>query len=119
MAYAEAAVGRVRTALIRRKGVSEKIMFGGVTFLVRGHMCCGVTKEDELMVRVGEARAEKLARRRHTRFCDITEPPMKSMLLVSPPGYRRKADLRNWLDEAVRFVRSLPPKERDLSVGRP
>ncbi|MCZ6867089.1 MAG: TfoX/Sxy family protein [Chloroflexi bacterium] len=35
-----------------RTDVIEKRMFGGLTFMVSGRMCCGVTGED-LMVRVG------------------------------------------------------------------
>ena len=42
MAYDEELAERVREALATRRGVSEKRMFGGLTFLVGGHMCCGI-----------------------------------------------------------------------------
>src|SRR5713226_8948460 len=53
MAYDKALVDRVRAALLRRKGVTEKKMFGGVCFMVNGHMCCGVASKD-LVLRLGE-----------------------------------------------------------------
>ena len=52
MAYDERLAERVRQFLKGRRGISEKKMFGGVAFLVRGNMCCEVNG-DELMVRVG------------------------------------------------------------------
>ena len=52
MAFDEATVDRVRSLLEGSPGYAERRMFGGLTFMVRGHMCCGVIK-DELMVRVG------------------------------------------------------------------
>ena len=52
MSYDEGLAERVREALCARTDVSEMRMFGGIAFLVRGHMCVGIVKEN-LMVRVG------------------------------------------------------------------
>ena len=52
MAYDEALAARIRSAFEGQPGLAEKKMFGGITFMLRGNMCCGVTKED-LVVRVG------------------------------------------------------------------
>ena len=51
MAYDKDLAGRVRTALAEQPVVDEKPMFGGLSFMVRGHMCCGVVKDD--LVRAG------------------------------------------------------------------
>ena len=61
MAYDEDVVDRVRSALGKRKGVVEKQMFGGLTFMVNGKMCCGVTQDDDLMLRIGPERRKKLS----------------------------------------------------------
>lgn len=54
---------RVRRALARKRGVSEKKMFGGVCFLLREQMLCGTSKA-RFMFRVGKAQhAKALARR--------------------------------------------------------
>jgi TfoX N-terminal domain len=52
MAYNEKLPARIRTILSDRPDVREQKMFGGLTFMVAGHMCCGV-HHDELIVRLG------------------------------------------------------------------
>ena len=42
MAYDENLVERISVALGDRTDVSEQKMFGGLTFMLRGNMCCGV-----------------------------------------------------------------------------
>src|SRR5215469_16659243 len=51
MAYDEALAARVRRALAGRNDVIEKRMFGGLTFMLAGHMCCGVNRDD-LIIRI-------------------------------------------------------------------
>ena len=43
--------GRIRPILSRRKGFSEKKMFGGVCFMINGNMCVGTWKRS-LIVRL-------------------------------------------------------------------
>jgi len=52
LAYDAGLVERVRDALGGEEGLRERKMFGGVAFMVRGNMACGVL-EDGLIVRVG------------------------------------------------------------------
>ncbi len=62
MAVDETLVERVRLAMARHNGVSEQRMFGGLCFMVDGHMVCG-THENRFMFRVGrENEAAALAR---------------------------------------------------------
>lgn len=109
MAHDAEAAARVRRLLSRRSGFSEKKMFGGVAFLLDGHMCCGVVSSD-LVLRLGEEEAAKALRRPHTRPMDFTGRPLKSMVYVAPAGYRSAPALKRWVDAAVAFVRTLPPK---------
>ena len=51
MAYDEKFAARVRRRLVDRPGFSERKMFGGLCFLLNGHMCCGINGDD-LMLRV-------------------------------------------------------------------
>ncbi len=51
MACDEKLAARVRALLAEHTDVSERKMFGGLTFMVNGHMCCGVNG-DELIVRL-------------------------------------------------------------------
>jgi hypothetical protein len=72
-------------------------------------MACGVHK-DQLMVRIGpEAHAEAMDEPFTSPF-DIIGCPMKSWLLVHPPGVESVSALETWIDRGLVFARSLPPK---------
>jgi TfoX/Sxy family transcriptional regulator of competence genes len=84
-------------------------MFGGLAFMVRGNMCCGVVGE-ELMVRVGaDGHADALAAP-HARPMDFTGRPMKGMVYVAREGVAADADLRGWVERGAAHARSLPAK---------
>jgi hypothetical protein len=52
VAYDEDLADRVRAVLPAAEAVTERLMFGGLAFMLGGHMFCGVVK-DTLMVRLG------------------------------------------------------------------
>ncbi len=109
MSYDQRLAQRVREALEAQPGVAERQMFGGLAFMIGGHMCCGVTGDD-LVARVGPAAYEAALRRAHARPMDLTGRPLTGFVYVGPKGTARRASLRRWVDDALRFVRSLPPK---------
>jgi len=84
-------------------------MFGGVCFMLNGHMCCGVTR-DLLVLRLGEEGAADAFRRPHTREMDFTGRPMKAMVYVEPAGTATEAKLGAWIEKAARFVNGLPAR---------
>lgn len=90
-------------------GVEEKRMFGGLCFMLNGHMCCGVEK-DRLMVRVGRDRYETLLKKPHARELDFTGKPLKGFPLFIEGGYQTDSRLTRWLDEAVDCADSRTPK---------
>lgn len=109
MAYDESLAERIRTQLRRKRGFTEKKMFGGVGFLLHGHMCVGIWKES-LVVRLGPAGYDAALDEPHVRPFDITGKAMTGWVLVEPPGIADDEDLRHWIGTAVRFVGTLPPK---------
>ena len=109
MAYSESLVLRIRHLLRSRKDLSEKKMFGGVGFLLQGHMCVGVWK-DSLIVRLGSDQADEVRGEPFVGEFDITGRPMKGWLLVSAEGLETDEQLRQWIDRAVTFARTLPAK---------
>jgi TfoX/Sxy family transcriptional regulator of competence genes len=109
MAFDERLADRVRDALAGEEGVTERKMFGGLAFMVDGHMACGIV-EDDLMLRLGTEGAEEALERDHVRPMDFTGRPMTGMVYVAPAGLRGPA-LRAWVGRAVAFARSLPPKQ--------
>jgi len=114
MPYSEELADRIREAIdpaleSHRLSLHEINMFGGLCFMVRGHMCCGVI-EDSLMLRLGRDGATEALGRRHTRPMDFTGTPMKTMVFIDPAGMRTRAALRAWLNRAVAFNLTLAPK---------
>jgi len=109
MAIDEAVAGRVRKALTESPDVVEKRMFGGIAFMVRGNMCCGVIG-DRLMLRVGPKGYESVLSRPHVSAMDFTGRPMKGMVYVEPAGFASPRDLKTWIERAMEFVLSLPAK---------
>lgn len=109
MAYDEAFASRVRAALRRRKGISERKMMGGIAFMLNGNMCCGVNGKD-LMLRLGNDGAAAALGEPHARPMDFTGKPLKSMVYIGPAGTKTDTDLRAWIDRAVKFAKTLPAK---------
>lgn len=105
MVYDERLAQRLRNTLARRKGVTEKPMFGGLSFLLQGKMFCGVLKDD-LVVRIDPADAEALLKKPQVRPMDFTGRPMKGFLYVGPTGYRTDRMLSDWVERGMRFVSS-------------
>lgn len=109
MAYDETLADRVREALGPRPELSERKMFGGLCLMAGGHMFCGILG-DELMLRLGPDGAEAALDRPHVRPMDFTGRPMKGMVYVEPAGFRGEQALLGWLDLALGFCATLPPK---------
>jgi TfoX/Sxy family transcriptional regulator of competence genes len=108
VAYDEKLADRVRDILEGDSGVSERKMFGGLAFMVDGHMACGIAGDD-LMLRLGAEGAEVAMQKPHVRPMDFTGRPMTGMVFVEPAGFRG-ATLARWVSEATSFARTLPPK---------
>jgi hypothetical protein len=100
---------RIRAAVtVLDADVAERKMFGGLAFMLNGHMFVGIVGKD-LMVRLGEPAASHALSRPHVREMDFTGRPMKGMVFVEPGGLNGPA-LRQWVTEAAAFARSLPAK---------
>ena len=106
----EALAARLRAALAGRRGVTEKKMFGGMCFLLRGNMLCG-TGKDKFMFRVGKDQHTAAMKRPGAKPMDITGRVMLGFLWVDPARCDAKA-LRRWLAMAVAYVDKLPAKEK-------
>ncbi len=118
MAYDVHLADRIRSILNSSGEFSEKKMFGGLAFMVNGHMCCGVLKTD-LVLRLTPEHAAAALLRPHTRPMDFTGKPMKSMIFVSAVGTDSNQALAAWVESAVRLARAARDKESGRRSGRP
>jgi hypothetical protein len=109
MAFDEAAAQRLRDLFAGRTDVVEKKMFGGIAFLVSGHMCCGVLGE-ELMARVGPGQYQTALKRPYVREMDFTGKPLKGFVYVGVQGFAADKDLESWVARCEQFVSTFPPK---------
>ena len=109
MAYDEELAARVRRALGRKRGLSEKKMFGGVGFMLDGNMCCGILG-DSLVVRMSPEQAVAALREPDVRVFDITGRPMKGWVVVDAPGIATDESLQRWVGIGAAFAAALPPK---------
>jgi hypothetical protein len=109
MAFDEGLAERVREELDSRSDVAERKMFGGLAFMVAGHMACGILG-DRLLVRVGPDAYAAALREPHAREMDFTGRPMKGIVEVGPEGFANDPDLGAWVRRGLAFVSTLPPK---------
>ena len=107
-------VERIRPILSRRKGFSEKKMFGGVCFMINGNMCVGTWK-GSLIVRLDKEHHDETLAKPHTKPANITGRVMKGWALVEPSGIESDNDLKTWVRRAAKFAESLPVKRRGFS----
>ena len=109
MAFDNTLADRLRKQLGKRKGLTEKKMFGGLSFLLNGNMCCGVHGQ-EMIVRLDPAESDQALRNKHTRIFDLTGRPMKGWIVVQPKGLLMEKDFEHWVKAGVNYAASLPPK---------
>ncbi len=109
MVYDELLAFRVRKLLSEQKRLGEREMFGGITFMLHGKMCCGVVG-DELVIRVGREGYDEALGQPHVRPMDFTGRPLKGFVFISPDGYETDEKLVEWVKQATKFVSSLQPK---------
>ena len=100
---------RIRDALVGRYGVSERKMFGGLAFMLHGHMFVGVLGAT-LMARVGPERYQDALAQPHVREMDFTGRPMKGYVFVDPAGLAEDRNLEAWVTWCAGFAATLPPK---------
>lgn len=111
MGYDEKTAARTRRILMRRTDLTERRMFGGLCFLAKGAMCCGLV-DSTLMVRVGPDQHEEALAQPHARLMDFTGRPMKGFVYVDAPGIQTDAALTKWIDRSLDYLSTVPPKKR-------
>ena len=109
MPYNEELELRIRQVLSGLPDLTVRRMFGGIGFLVKGNMACGVHK-DALIVRVGLEGYEEALTTPYTRPFDITGRPMKGWVMVEWEGYKSDDDLQGWVRQGIDFALTLTPK---------
>lgn len=99
---------RMRTALARRPGISERAMFGGFCWMLNGNMLCGV-EVGRFMFRVGKELETKALAKPGAEPIVFNGRRMGGLVWVDEAACRGRG-LASWIELASRFVGTLPPK---------
>ena len=111
MAYDEHLADRIRELIAAERGVEEKRMFGGLAFLVHGHLAVAASGQGGLMVRMEpEAADAALVAESHARPFEMRGRPIRGWLRVDDEGVERREELKAWVMRGVDHARSLPAK---------
>jgi hypothetical protein len=111
MAYDEDLAARVRETVGTEIAVVEKRMFGGLAFLIGGHMSVSVSGRGGLLLRCDPDETDVLLDRPHTSPFEMRGRVMEGWLRVEPAGLHTRAQLARWVAIGVSYARSLPPKQ--------
>lgn len=108
MTYDEILAGRIRSLLVDRDDVVEKRMFGGLAFMVSGHMAVVASGRDGLMVRIDPTSTEPWLAKAGPM--EMNGRDMKGWRYVTGEPITDDAFLAQAVAHAVGFVAGLPAK---------
>ena len=109
MAYDEGLAQIMRDDLCDVIGVSEKKMFGGLTFMYASHMVCGIHK-DGAMFRVGKDQEAKAKAIEGAGDIMFTGRKMGGLIEATDDAFIDDDRRAIWMGMALRHAQSLPPK---------
>jgi hypothetical protein len=110
MAYDEDLADRIRWAIQDEDGVTEKRMFGGLAFLINGHMAVSASGQGGVLLRVDPADTESVVREDGVTRFEMRGRAMDGWVRVDPAALTSDDDLARWVWVGVSYARSLPPK---------
>jgi len=110
--YDEVLANRIRTALSVESGVTERAMFGGLGFMLAGHLAVAAGSRASLMVRVNPDDAAELVDGESVTFMEMGGRSLHGWLLVDASSTADDESLGRWVGRGVAFVRTLPPKQQ-------
>ena len=107
MAFNETLSNRIREELADAPRVEEKLMFGGICFMVNDKMCIGVV-DDEMMCRIGPDVYDEALEKNGVREMIFTGKPMVGYVFVENDALKSKKELHYWVDLCLKF--NIPAK---------
>ncbi len=100
---------RVRELVEGTYSLSEKRMFGGLAFLVNGHLGIAVSGSGGLMVRADPAQAADVVDEPRVAPMVMRGRELKGWLIIAPEALVEQDDLRRWVQLGMTYAEGLPP----------
>jgi TfoX/Sxy family transcriptional regulator of competence genes len=110
MAYDEDLANRLRELLADEDAITEKKMFGGLAFLLHGHMSVSASGKGGLLVRIDPAETDAALASPGVTLMEMGGRTMDGWVRVAPEAVMTKRELATWVERSVTFVKTLPPK---------
>lgn len=110
MAYDEELADRIRRLLQDEPAVTEKRMFGGLAFLVGGHLAVSASGQGGLLLRTDPVGVRSLAEDPAVSRAVMRGRDLDGWLRVGPHAVSTDDALRRWVAVGVGYARSLPPR---------
>jgi len=112
MAYDVELADRLREVLAKEPGLAEQRMFGGLAFLINGHMAVAASGRGGLLLRCDPADTERLVAEPGADRFVMRGKAMAGWLYVAADAVVDDTTLRRWVATGVAYARALPPKGR-------
>jgi hypothetical protein len=110
MAYDEVLACRIRDLIGPDPELAEKKMFGGLAFLICGHMAISASGQGGVLVHVDPERTEHLLATTAATVAVMQGREMPGWLRVGADHLATDDDLSPWVEIGIGYARSLPPK---------
>jgi TfoX/Sxy family transcriptional regulator of competence genes len=108
MAFDEELAGRVREIIADQSGVTEKRMFGGLAWLVHGHIAVVALNGGDLMVRVARAEHEAMLAEPGAATMVMHGRPLRGWITVAEQACVTRSDLATWVRRGLTYAATLP-----------
>src|SRR3954451_17644194 len=95
---------RVRDILGSDRRVTEKNMFGGLTFLLDGHILVGTKKDGRILLSVGKENYEAALARAGATAMNHNGSQMTGFVWIEADAIEDDDDLRDWAKAAYDWV---------------
>ncbi len=110
MAYDETLANRIRSLMAGTPGFSEKKMFGGLGFLVNGHLAASAYRGGDLMIRCGKEDWEAFLAEDGARPMTRGREPVTGWVLIAASAVADDDALRFWVERGRDYAAAQPPK---------
>lgn len=110
MAYDADLADRIRDVIQGESGLTERRMFGGLAFLIQGHMAVSASGQGGLLLRINPAETASLLDEPHVRRVEMRGREVDGWLRVEPEALKTEDNLRRWISHGITYARTLPPK---------
>lgn len=101
---------RLRDLLDGDPRITEKRMFGGLSFLLNGHLFVSAKKDGRVLLAIGKQNYAEALERPSVRPMTYGGGEKKGFIWLDADEAESREVLRDWITLAEAHVRTLPPK---------